>query len=236
MYGRSAGKAPLSPARSRRAAQAGRPVAGAALAGPAPPGPAQALAPQPLASPAGPAQAGLALAVLAVALAVTACSGQAPAVSLPAKGGTGAPSQAALTGPGHTPAQAVTSAYQGYWRAYAAAMSASGAGRARAILAPYSTPGGVTALIGSLRRVWRAHEAAYGGAVTHVRDVRLTGHRASVHDCLDLSHFGVLDKSTGQVVPNSFGLPDLNYYVTLELSGGRWRVSNMTPVEVPCTP
>ena len=172
----------------------------------------------------------------AVGLALAGCGGQQPSVSLPAKGGTTAPSQAVLTGPARTPAQAVTAAYRGYWQAYAAAMTSSSPRRARALLAPYSAPGGTTALISSLRRVWRAHDVAYGAAVTHVLSVRVTGQTASVHDCLDLSHFGVLDKTSGQVVPNSFGLPDLNYYVTLELSGGRWRVSNMTPVEVPCTP
>jgi hypothetical protein len=178
----------------------------------------------------------LAAGLAAVAVAAAACAGQPATVALPAKGGTTVPSQAALTGPRRTAAQAVTAAYQGYWQAYAAAMNSSNAGRARAILAPYSTPGGSAALIASLRRVWRAHEVAYGGAVTHVRGVRITGRRASVHDCLDLSHFGVQNKTTGQVVSNSFGLPDLDYYVTLVLSGGRWRVSNMTPVEAPCTP
>ncbi len=107
-----------------------------------------------------------------VALAAAACGGQQPSVSLPAKGGTAAPSQAVLTRPARTPAQVVTAAYQGYWQAYAAAMTASSPGRARVILARYSTPGGITALIGSLRRVWRAHDVAYGGAVTHVLSVQ----------------------------------------------------------------
>src|SRR6185437_7476882 len=182
------------------------------------------------------AVAGLAVVAMTLALALGACAGQPASVALPAKGGTAAPSQAVLTGPARTQAQVVTAAYQGYWQAYAAAMTASSPVRARTILARYSTPGGITALISSLRRVWRAHEVAYGGADTHVLSVRITGRRASVHDCLDLSHFGVQHKATGQVVSNSCGLPDLNYYVTLELSGGRWRVSNMTPVEVPCTP
>jgi hypothetical protein len=207
MYLRNAGKAPLAPASRRWPPRAG-------------------------------AAAGLAVVALTLTLALTlaACAGQPANVALPAKGGTAAPSQAVLTGPARTPAQVVTAAYQGYWQAYAAAMTASNPGRARTILARYSTPGGITALISSLRRVWHAHEVAYGGAVTHVLGVRITGRRASVHDCLDLSHFGVQSKATGHVVSNSFGLPDLNYYVTLELSGGRWRVSNMTPVEVPCTP
>ncbi len=66
--------------------------------------------------------------------------------------------------------------------------------------------------------------------------MRITGRRALLHDCLDLSHFGVLDKRTGRVVPGSFGLPGQDYYVSLELSGGRWKVANMQPVEVPCSP
>jgi hypothetical protein len=115
-------------------------------------------------------------------------------------------------------------------------MTASRPRQARRILTPYEAPSGMPTLIGSLRRVWAAHDVAYGGAITHVKSVHITGGSAMVHDCLDLSHFGVLDTATGRVVPDSFGLANLNYYVTLELSGGRWRVSNMQPVEVPCKP
>jgi len=46
-----------------------------------------------------------------------------------------------------------------------------------------------------------------------------------------------LDKeTTGLVVSDSFGLPNRNFYITLVLSRGRWLVSNMEPVEVPCQP
>jgi len=221
MYERSAGKAPLTPASRRWLPRLGPRRAVLRCAG---------------LRCAGLRRAALAAGLTTIALAAAACAGQPGSVSLPSKGGTPEPSQAMLTGPARTPAQAVTAAYQGYWQAYAAAMTSSDPGRARVILARYSTPGGVTALLATLGRVWHAHEVAYGGAVTHVRGVRITGRRASVHDCLDLSHFGVQNKRTGQVVSNSFGLPDLDYYVTLVLSGGRWRVSNMTPVEAPCTP
>jgi hypothetical protein len=169
------------------------------------------------------------------ALALAACGGQAATVALPSKAGAAAGSPAATADP-PTPRQAIAAAYQGYWRAYAAAMTSSSAPRARVLLAPYEVPSGLPKMISSLRRVWAAHDVAYGGAVTHVSGVRVTGRRAVVHDCLDLSHFGVLDRTTGQVVPNSFGLPDQDYYVTLLLTGGRWRVSNMQPVEVPCKP
>lgn len=175
------------------------------------------------------------LACAALAALLTACGGQAAPVPLPAKGSApAAPVAASL--PPQTPQQAVTAAYEGYWQAYAEAMTSSNAARARAILAAYQAPSGMTRLIGSLQRVWAAHDVAYGGAVTHVKSVQITGERATLHDCLDLSHFGVLDKKTGRIVPGSFGLPTLDYYVLLVRSGGRWRVSNMQPVEVPCTP
>jgi hypothetical protein len=226
LYERSAGKSPLTPASRRWLPRLGLRRAVLRCPGLRCPGPRRAVL----------RRAGLAAGLTTIALAAAACASQSGTVSLPSKGGTPEPSQAVLTGPARTPVQAVTAAYQGYWQAYAAAMTSSDPGRARVILARYSTPGGVTALLATLGRVWRAHEVAYGGAVTHVRGVRITGRRASVHDCLDLSHFGVQNKRTGQVVSNSFGLPDLDYYVTLVLSGGRWRVSNMTPVEAPCTP
>jgi hypothetical protein len=179
---------------------------------------------------------GLAAGFTAAGLAAAACGSQPASVTLPPKASGATPSQAVLSTTPSTPRQAVTAAYQGYWQAYAAAMTASSPVRARAMLAGYVTRGGLPSLIASLRRVWRAHDVAYGAAVTHVKSVQVTGRRASVHDCLDLSHFGVLNKVTGQVVSNSFGQADLNYYVTLVRSGGRWRVSNMTPVEIPCTP
>jgi hypothetical protein len=181
------------------------------------------------------ARVGLAAGITTAGLAAAACGGPSASVALPPRASGPTASQAMLAKHPQTPQQAITSAYQGYWQAYAAAMTASSPRRARLILAPYVTPDGLPSLIGSLRRVWRAHDIAYGAAVTHVKSVQITGRQASVHDCLDLSHFGVLNKNSGQVVSNSFGLPDQNYYVTLVRSGGRWRVSNMTPVEVPCT-
>jgi hypothetical protein len=207
MYRHNVGVAPLAPAPGRWAPSGGRAAGLARLAG-----------------------------LACLGLAVAACGGQPAGVALPHKAGTAAAGQAGASGPGRTPRQLVAGAYQGYWRAYAAAMTASDPGRARRLLAPYQAPAGMPRLIGSLRRVWAAHDVAYGAAITHLKDVRISGSTAMVHDCLDLSHFGVLDTATGRVVPDSFGLANLNYYVTLELSGGRWRVSNMQPVEVPCTP
>ena len=172
-----------------------------------------------------------------VALTAAACGSQAANVALPARASVSAAaaSPAALSS-AQTPAQAAAAAYRAYWQAYAAAMSSAHAAQARAILAPYLAAAGLPRLIGTLKLVWAAQDAAYGGAVTHVQGVEVSGRRAILHDCLDLSHFGVTDLLTGRVLPNSFGRAGQDYYVTLLLSGGRWRVSNMQPVEVPCTP
>jgi hypothetical protein len=171
-----------------------------------------------------------------VALTAAACGSQAANVALPTRASVSAAAAApAALSTAQTPAQAAAAAYRAYWQAYAAAMTSANAAQARAILAPYLAAAGLPRLIGTLKLVWAAHDAAYGGAVTHVQSVEVSGRRAIVHDCLDLSQFGVTDLLTGRVLPNSFGRPNQDYYVTLLLSGGRWRVSNMQPVEVPCT-
>jgi hypothetical protein len=183
--------------------------------------------------PASPAR--LALALAPIALAVVACgTQQAPPVALPARASGRATVPAAPSSPPPTPEQVVAADYAGYWQAYGQAMTAGNAASARQLLAPYAAASTLGRLIVSLQRVWAAHDQAYGAAQPHVLGVQITGTRALLHDCLDLSHFGVLDKATGQVVSNSFGLPDRDYYITLVLSGGRWLVSNMEPVEVPC--
>ncbi len=180
-----------------------------------------------------PRRAGLAPA-LALALALTACGTQAK-VPLPPKtaalAAPQAPASARLS-----PRQQVAAAYAGYWQAYGAAMSSQNAARARAILAPYDQSGAVSRTVKADQLVWAAHETAYGNAVTHILSVRVTGRRALLHDCLDLSHFGAQDTRTRRVVPDSFGLQRLNFYITLVLSGGRWLVTDMQPVVVPCEP
>lgn len=169
---------------------------------------------------------------LILAIAVTGCAAQST-VALPRKSRQLA-APAAVSGPAMTARQQVIDAYTGYWQAFAAAMSSQNAARAGAILAPYEPASAVAQAVRADQRVWAVHETAYGSAVTHILGVQLTGSRALVHDCLDLSHFGTENMRTGRVVPESFGLPHLNFYVTVMRSSGRWLVTNMQPVEVPC--
>jgi hypothetical protein len=188
---------------------------------------------RPAPAPRRPRRGGLPL-VFSLAIAAAACAAQAP-VALPRKSHALA-AHGALASPTLTPRQQVIAAYTGYWQAFAAAMSSQNAARARAILAPYEPPGAISQAVRADRRVWAAHESGYGSAVTHVLSVQLTGNRALVHDCLDLSHFGAQNVRTGRVVPESFGLPHLNFYITVLRSRAGWLVTNMQPVEVPCGP
>jgi hypothetical protein len=180
----------------------------------------------------------LASALLVPALLGLAACGtrQAPGVALPAKASAPLTVPAAPSVGPLTPRQAVKAAYLGYWQAYAQAMDAGSPAGARSALAPYTAPATLARLVTALGTVWAAHEAADGAAVPHVLGVQVTGATALLHDCLDLSHFGVVSTTTGLVVSDSFGLPNRNFYITLVLSRGRWLVSNMEPVEVPCQP
>lgn len=180
-----------------------------------------------------PVPAGWVATALLLAMAAAGCAARA-GVALPSQPRPQAVRPEPLSHPKLTPRQQVIAAYTGYWRAFAEAMSAQSAARATAILTPYESPSDVALIVKADRKVWAAHEIAYGGAVTHILSVARTGNRASLHDCLDLSHFGAEDARTGRVVPDSFGLPHLNTYVTVVRSQGRWLVSNMEPVEVPC--
>lgn len=174
-------------------------------------------------------------AVAILTLTAAGCAGQS-AARLPGKAHPAAAVRSSSPPRSLPVRDQVTQAYQGYWRAYADAMGVRSVSRARAIMAPYDFPAALPQAMKYLRLVWAAHDVAAGGAVTHVLSVQVRGHRATLHDCLDLSQFGLRSTVTGQVVPGSFGGSRLDFYITLLLSAGRWRVSNMVQVEVPCAP
>jgi len=125
-------------------------------------------------------------------------------------------------------------AYAGYWQASDNAVNAGNASLARRILARYVPASAIPGLIAALRRDWAAHAVVDGSPVLHVLSVQVQQDRATVHDCVDLSHAGLKDARTGLALPHSFGSARANYYASLVLSGGRWLVSNIVPVVAPC--
>ena len=179
----------------------------------------------------------LALGFTLVLLPAGCGSGSAPSVQLPAKPAVATSLPGSGTPRAHPSTRSVVlAAYQGYWQAYGAAARTQDITAARKLLRAYADAAFVSEVTAALPRLWAAHQIGYGYAVTHVLSVTRSGASALLHDCLDLSHLGTQDARTGRVLPGSFGLPTVNFYVTLTRSGGRWVVSKMQQVEVPCTP
>ncbi len=177
--------------------------------------------------------AACAAALGAAAACAAGCAAAQPRAVLPRKTAGSSAGPATLTGR-PTVRQQVIAAYDSSWQAYAQGWGARSATRARAMLTPYFSSQLVATTVRGFQRDWAAHEIGYGGAVPHVLSVSVHGRTATLHDCLDLSQFGAQNDRTGQVVAGSFGQQRLNTYVTLGLSGGRWLVRTLQPVQVPC--
>jgi hypothetical protein len=179
-----------------------------------------------------PAAAALGAAALAVLLAGCAGGGQA-SVALPPKAAAQSPARLADQ-PGVR--QQVIAAYAGYWQASDEALNAGNAARARQILARYAPATALPGLIKALGQDWARHAVTDGSPALHIVSVRIRDGRATVHDCVDLSHAGLQHARTGRIFPHSFGSPRANYYASLVRQGGRWLVSNIVPVVTSCEP
>lgn len=174
------------------------------------------------------------LASLGMVTALAGCAGQADA-GLPAKPGA-LPPAAVLTAPQPGPREQVLAAYAGYWQASSAAVDAGRAAPARTLLARYITVGAIPGVIAALRPDWADHAVSAGSPVMHILSIKITGGRALVHDCLDLSHAGLANARTGRVYPRSFGSAHANFYADLVRSRSGWLISNLVPVMAPCEP
>jgi hypothetical protein len=173
--------------------------------------------------------------LVTLTLAVTGCGGQQASVALPRKSAGPAALPAELADPSLSPKQQVAAAYTGYWQALGQALDTQNAGRARAILAAYTAPATIPSLIKGFETDWAQDEIQYGGPVSHILSVQITGGHAAVHDCADFSHAGVQSARTGQMI-GSLGNSRVDMISTLVRTRGRWLVSNQVPVVSPCVP
>lgn len=172
------------------------------------------------------------LAGAGLAVLLAGCAGQASVV-LPPKAGVQSPARLAEQ---LGQRQQVMAAYAGYWQASDEALNSGNARRASQILARYAPATALPGLIAALRQDWARHAVTDGAPVLHVVSVKIRNGRATVHDCVDLSHAGLRSARTGRVFPHSFGSPRANYYASLVRQGGRWLVSNIVPVVALCEP
>lgn len=128
----------------------------------------------------------------------------------------------------------VVAAYEGYWHATSRALDSRSAVRARAIMARFVPVAAAAALVRRFALLWRNDEVAYGDPVLHIVRVVMTGPgTAAVRDCIDLTHSGLWNYRTGQVVD---GLGRAHDYLvtTLAREQGRWLVTGAYQVAASC--
>jgi hypothetical protein len=176
----------------------------------------------------------LAVAVIAGLTGTLAGCGSGPAkVPLPARPPHVTVAAAAPARP--SARQRVLDAYRGYWAATSRAVDSRSPARARAILAGYIPSGAIGGLIRGLRSLWRNDETSYGNPVLHIISVTVSPRgTAVVHDCVDMSHAGLADRRTGQIV-GGLGQSNENLITKLVLRHGRWLVAGENPVIRACS-
>lgn len=177
---------------------------------------------------------GAAAVVLAAGL-VSACSGGAALVNLPARPDAATRAVNTARPAPASPRQQVVAAYTSYNNALQQAQNTRNARQVQAIMANYVPASSIPAFVSAFRQEWAHGEIGYGAAVSHILHVRLVSRaEAVVDDCLDTTHSGLQYVRTGTVVPGTVGTGHDNLATTLVRRNGRWLVATQTPVEVPC--
>lgn len=179
-------------------------------------------------------------AAVAVAALLAACGGTAPAAGLPAR-----PTRLAVptertrattgTAAVTSDRQQVIAALAGYTAALSEADKSRSAAEARRLLQPYLAASRIAGVVQTMSQIWARGEVFFGQDILHVQSVTVTGQSAFVHDCDNTSGMGLAYQSTGQLVPGSAGVSELNVVTRLDLAGGRWLVQFQLIEDVPCT-
>lgn len=175
-----------------------------------------------------------AAAALAVA-ALVGCSSQGTAKLPPKSTEPSAPSAASAPTPSSAGA-AVISAYTAYFPVSKAAEAADPS-RARAMLAAYAAQPYLGRVLSQMAAYRARHEVTHGYVIPHVIRVVVHGPLARVYDCQDASHAALANSRTGQVIAGSQGSARTYLIATLARgSDGRWRLTSLAHVAVPCQP
>jgi hypothetical protein len=163
------------------------------------------------------------------------CGGAAAPVQLPAKPPPAA-TRVATSATAVSARQQVIAALAGYTTALSEADKSRNAQEARRLLQPYLAATRIDGVIETMSSIWSEGKVFFGEDVLHVQGVTITGQSAFVHDCDDTSRMGLAYRATGQVVPGSTGISELNVVTNLALVGGRWLVQFQLVEDLPCTP
>jgi len=174
-------------------------------------------------------------AALAAGALLTGCADSQPAAILPA---TSTPLSAppGTVPSANSPSQAVIAAYTAYFPATKAAENGPAA-PAEAILAPYAQQPYLGQVLAQMATYRSRGEDAAGYVIVHVTKVTAYGKDATVHDCQDASHAALASARTQTVIPGTSGRAGTYLIASLTLGGdGRWRLTSLTHVAVPCSP
>ncbi len=178
---------------------------------------------------------GVVAAVAVLTPMLVSCGAAAVAVPLPARSPRAA-TGAAASPAARTPRQQVIAALVGYTAAVSAAEKSRNAATARRLLQPYLAANRIDDTVQTMSGIWAKGEVFFGQDVLHVLSVTISGQSAFVHDCDDTSGMGLSYQATGQLVPGSAGVGELNIVTHLALLSGRWLVQFQLVEDVPCTP
>ncbi|HXW87464.1 MAG TPA: hypothetical protein VEJ42_04330 [Streptosporangiaceae bacterium] len=172
-----------------------------------------------------------------VAALLAGCGGAAPAARLPARPALPPVTTRATTGTAAVASarQQVIAALAGYTAALSQADKSRSAVQARHLLQPYLVASRIAGVVQTMSSIWARGEVFFGQDLLHVQSVIVTGQSAFVRDCDNTSGMGLAYQSTGQLVPGSAGVSELNVVTHLELTGGRWLVQFQLIEDVPCT-
>jgi hypothetical protein len=170
----------------------------------------------------------------ALTLSLAGCGGAGAPVRLPVK--PPAVTQAATSTTAASQRQQVIAALAGYTAALSEADKSRDALAAHQLLQRYLAADRIDGVVQTMSSIWAEGEVFVGQDELHVLTVTVTGQSAFVHDCDDTSGMGLAYQATGQVVPGSAGISELNVVTHLALTGGRWLVQFQVVEDQPCTP
>jgi hypothetical protein len=168
-------------------------------------------------------------------IVLAGCGPTATSVRLPPKS-PATPAVSASTRHTLSERQQVIAAFTGYNAALRLASNSRSAAAVRRLMSPYIDSATIANLIRFDRGLWSRNESSYGHVVYHILTVRIDGDHAFVHDCDNTSDSGLENIATGQPIPGSLGVRDLNIITRLNLVHGRWLIGLQTIEDVPCEP
>lgn len=121
---------------------------------------------------------------------------------------------------------AVRQSYSRYWAVLPEAEHAAEE-RRRQLLASYATNPQLSTLLRNIKNLHTKHQTSWGYAVVHIESVRVKAGEATVRDCQDSSHAGLMDTRTGK--KTSLGVPKDPLSATLVRgTDGQWRINGFS--------